>query len=91
MLRAAIPTARAAPCTYEPRVIAMTLRKLTFITVEEAARLLGLSASTIYNRRGGTEKLTRVKLGKAVRLLLEEVEEHAAKRIAAGRRESGRL
>ncbi len=58
----------------------------TFITVKEAANILGLPESTIYNRKAGTAKLTRVKHGKAVRLIRQEIEAHADKVINAGRR-----
>jgi excisionase family DNA binding protein len=59
----------------------------TLITVKEAADILGLSHSTVYNRKGGTAKLTRVKHGKAVRLIRQKVEAHADRLINAGRRE----
>jgi excisionase family DNA binding protein len=61
----------------------------TLITVKEAADILGLPRSTVYNRKGGTAKLTRVKHGKAVRLIRQEVEAHADKLINTGRRENG--
>jgi len=61
-------------------------RKL--ITVKEAAAILGLPQSTVYNRKGGTAKLTRVKHGKAVRLIRHEVEAHADKAVNAAKRES---
>lgn len=63
----------------------------TFITVKDAADILGLPESTVYNRKGGTAKLTRVKQGKAVRLIRQEVEAHADKLINAGRREIGAI
>jgi predicted DNA-binding transcriptional regulator AlpA len=61
----------------------------TLITVKEAANILGLPESTVYNRKGGTAKLTRVKHGKAVRMIRQEIESHADKLINAGRREIG--
>ncbi len=63
----------------------------SFITVKEAATILGLPESTVYNRKGGTAKLIRVKQGKAVRLIRQDVEAHAAKLINAGRREIGAI
>lgn len=60
-------------------------RKL--ITVKEAAEILGLPVSTVYNRKGGTAKLTRVKHGKAVRMIRQEIESHADKLINTSRRE----
>ena len=60
----------------------------TLITVKDAAEMLGLPASTVYNRRAGTGKLTRVRQGKTIRLIQQEVEAHKEKLIAAGRRES---
>ena len=48
----------------------------TLIDVKEAADLLCLAPKTLYSRKAGTDKLTRVKLGKrALRFVLEEVEE----------------
>lgn len=61
-------------------------RKL--ITVKEAADILGLPQSTVYNRKGGTDKLTRVKHGKAVRLIRQEVEAHADKVINGAKLEN---
>lgn len=46
------------------------------ITVEDAATILGLNPKTIYNRKGGTGHLLRVKQGRTVRLLRSEVEGH---------------
>jgi excisionase family DNA binding protein len=60
----------------------------TLITVKEAAGILGLPEKTVYNRKGGTAKLTRVKHGKAVRLIRQEVEAHAEKVINVGLREN---
>jgi excisionase family DNA binding protein len=63
----------------------------TLITVKEAAAILGLSESTVYNRKAGTGRLTRVKHGKAVRMIRQEIEAHADRLIHAGRRESRTL
>ena len=68
----------------------MSLGK-TFISVKQAAEILGLAESTVYNRKAGTAKLTRVKQGKTVRMIRQEIEAHADKLINAGRRESGTL
>lgn len=57
-----------------------------FITVEEAANVLGLAPKTVYNRKGGTEGLLRVRQGKTVRLLRSEVLEHKQKRIEEAKR-----
>ena len=38
--------------------------------------MLSLSEATLYNRKGGTESLKRVKLGKSVRFIQQEVEAH---------------
>ena len=46
----------------------------TPITVKEAAEILGLSPKTIYNRGAGTENLTRLRFGGAIRLIRQEVE-----------------
>ena len=46
----------------------------TLITVKAGAAILGLSPKTIYNRRGGTEKLKLLRFGRGVRLILQEVE-----------------
>jgi predicted DNA-binding transcriptional regulator AlpA len=59
------------------------------ITVKDAAAILGLPESTVYNRKGGTHTLTRVKLGRAVRLVSREVEALKDKVIAAGKKEIG--
>ena len=60
----------------------------TFITVKEAAQILGLPESTVYNRKAGTAKLTRVKHGRSVRMVRQELEAHVDRLINAGRRES---
>jgi predicted DNA-binding transcriptional regulator AlpA len=43
------------------------------ITVKEAAEILGLSYMTVNNYGGGTSKLNRVRLGRAVRFVLADV------------------
>jgi hypothetical protein len=66
----------------------MTLRK-RLITVKDAATILSLPEFTIYNRKGGAHGLTGVKLGRTVRLILQEVEALKDRVIAAGRKEIG--
>ena len=44
------------------------------ISINEAASRLGIAEKTIYNYKGGTEKLTRVRLGRSVRLVESEVD-----------------
>lgn len=46
----------------------------TLITVEEAAKILAVSPKSIYNCGAGTDTLKRVRLGRSVRLILQEVE-----------------
>ena len=58
------------------------------ITVKQAAEILGLPESTVRNRKGGTAKLTRVKMGRAIRMLLGEVEAHRDRLIAAAQKYS---
>ena len=53
----------------------------TFITVKQAAAMLGLSEDTLHHLKGGTKKLTRVRFGRAVRLIQQEVEDHIKQRI----------
>ena len=53
----------------------------TFITVKQAAAMLGLSEDTLHHLKGGTKKLTRVRFGRAVRMIQQEVEDHIKQRI----------
>lgn len=53
----------------------------TFITVKKAAAMLGLSEDTVHHLKGGTQKLTRVRFGRAVRMIQQEVEDHIKQRI----------
>ena len=48
----------------------------TPITIKEAAAMLGLAESTVRGRKAGTEKLTRLKHKKSVRMIRQEVEAH---------------
>lgn len=50
--------------------------KEKFITVKEAAEILGLKENTVHNLNGGTAGLKRVRQGRRVFLLLSEVERH---------------
>jgi excisionase family DNA binding protein len=52
-----------------------------FMTVEEAAAELGIAAKTVYNRGAGTGQLLRVRSGRSVRLLREQVMEHKRRMI----------
>lgn len=53
----------------------------TFITIKEAALMLGLAPDTVHHLKGGTHKLTRVRHGRAVRMLRQEVEAHIQQQI----------
>jgi hypothetical protein len=52
-------------CSVANNRVVTTRRRFgkTLITVREAAEILGLPKSTVYNRKAGTAKLTRVKQG----------------------------
>jgi hypothetical protein len=52
-----------------------------FITVDEAAAELGLKPKTVYNRKGGTGHLTRVRQGRTIRLIKREVLAHKSELI----------
>lgn len=58
--------------------------KSKFVSVEEAAAILNLKPKTVYNRKGGTAHLVRVRLGRRVQLLREEVEQFARDAIEQG-------
>ncbi len=58
----------------------------TLISVKDAANMLGLAEDTVHHLKGGTQKLTRVRLGRAVRMLRQEVEAHIEQRIKASQR-----
>jgi predicted transcriptional regulator len=47
----------------------------TLITVKEAAKMLGLAEKTVHNHRGGTCKLTRIRRGRSVRMIRQEVQQ----------------
>lgn len=53
------------------------------ITVREAADMLGLSPDTVHHLKGGTHTLTRVRMGRAVRMIRQEVEDHIQQQIKA--------
>jgi hypothetical protein len=56
------------------------------MTVEEASEILGLAAKTIYNRKGGTAHLLRIRQGRTVRLLRAQVMEHKQNLLDEARR-----
>ena len=51
------------------------------ITVAEAAKILKLAPKTVYNRKGETSNLLRIRQGRTVRLLLDEVIQHQEEKI----------
>jgi excisionase family DNA binding protein len=57
-----------------------------FITVKEAADMLGLAEDTVHHLKGGTHKLTRVRFGRAVRMIQQEVDDHINQRLKDGQR-----
>jgi len=61
------------------------------ITIKEAAEITGLAESTIRGRKAGTHKLTRIKHGRAVRLIRQEVEALDADRKRIAQREAATL
>jgi predicted DNA-binding transcriptional regulator AlpA len=46
----------------------------TYISAKEVAAMLGLAESTVYNGKAGTDRLRRVKQGRAVRWIKQDVE-----------------
>jgi len=58
----------------------------TLITVKEAARMLGLAEKTVHNRHAYTHKLTRIRKGRSVRMIRQEVEKHMESLIRAGQK-----
>lgn len=61
----------------------------TPITIKEAAKILGLADSTVRGRKGGTDKLTRIKHGtKSVRMIRQEVKAHLQKLIMDSQKQS---
>lgn len=65
-----------------------TASRLQLITIKEAASMLGLAPDTVHHLKGGTHKLTRVRLGRAVRMIRHEVEAHIEQRIKASQQSS---
>lgn len=61
-------------------------KKPIFITIKDAASMLGLSEDTLHHLKAGTHRLTRVRFGRSVRLIRQEVEDHIDQRIKASRR-----
>ena len=62
--------------------------RLTFITVKEAASMLGLSPETVHHFKGGTQKLTRVRFGRSVRMIRQEVDAYIQQRLKASQHNS---
>jgi predicted DNA-binding transcriptional regulator AlpA len=62
--------------------ITMKAKTEELITVKEAAEILGLKEKTVYNGRGGTAALARVKQGRNVSLIKRQVLEHKQQKIA---------
>ena len=58
----------------------------TLITVKEAAQMLGLAEKTVHNRHGGTYKLTRIRQGRSVLMIRQEVAKHLESLIKAGQK-----
>ena len=58
----------------------------TLITVKEAAKMLGLAEKTVHNHRGGTCKLTRIRRGRSVRMIRQEVQQHLESLIEAAQK-----
>jgi excisionase family DNA binding protein len=58
----------------------------TLISIKEAAEMLGLAQSTIRGRKAGTEGLTRIRHGRVIRLIKQEVEAHIEKLIVSAKR-----
>ena len=58
------------------------------ITVREAAGMLGLSPDTVHHLKGGTHSLTRVRLGRSVRMIRQEIETHIAEKIKVSQQRS---
>lgn len=58
----------------------------TLITVKEAAKMLGLAEKTVHNHRGGTCNLTRIRRGRSVRMVRQEVQQHLESLIKAAQR-----
>ena len=58
----------------------------TLITVKEAAKMLGLAEKTVHNHRGGTCKLTRIRRGRSVRMIRQEVQQHLESLIKAAQK-----
>ncbi len=63
----------------------------TLITVKDAAKMLALAESTVRGRKAGTAKLAHVKLGRATRMILQEVEALRDKLAKSGQRQAGTL
>jgi excisionase family DNA binding protein len=60
----------------------------TFITIKQAANMLGLSPDTVHHGKAGTNTLTRVRFGRSVRIILQEVDVYIQQRLTASQRNS---
>jgi len=58
----------------------------TLITVKEAAKMLGVAEKTVHNHRGGTCKLTRIRRGRSVLMIRQEVQQHLESLIKAAQK-----
>ncbi len=48
--------------------------------------MLGLAEKTVHNRHANTQKLTRIRQGRSVRMIRQEVEKHMESLIKAGQK-----
>lgn len=65
--------------------------KKTPITAKEVSAILGVKEKTVHNRGGGTDKLSRMYNGRAVRFIQQEVEALRDQRLRDGQRRVGAL
>jgi len=50
--------------------------------------MLGLSPETVHHFKGGTQKLTRVRFGRSVRMIRQEVDAYIQQRLKASQHNS---
>jgi predicted DNA-binding transcriptional regulator AlpA len=67
------------------KTISMSYTK-TPITAKQVSAILGLAEKTIHNGGGGTQGLARMRHGRAVRFIQQEVEALRDKRLKEGER-----
>jgi predicted transcriptional regulator len=65
--------------------------KQEFVSIQQAAKMLNISPSAIYDYKAGTEGLTRVPQGRRIFLVLAEVLEHRQKLITEAQERRKRL